>query len=95
MAFRIASIMGLMSFAVCLIVGAFQADNPFTTTVSRALVALLGTMCVGLLVGVMAQKMLDENLKTAEAKISVAEGKPSVAEEKIKNNSAAPPGDGR
>ena len=80
--------MGLMSFVVCLIVGTFQADNPFTTTVSRALVALVGTMCVGMLVGMMAQKMLDENLKGAEAKAL-------AAEEKTKNISAAPPGDGR
>ncbi len=87
--------MGLMSFVVSLLVGTFQADNPFTTTVSRALVALVGTMCVGMLVGVMAQKMLDENMKSAETKVSTAEGKPFAGAEKTKNISANPPGDGR
>jgi hypothetical protein len=68
MAVRIASIMSLIAFAVCLIIGGFQADNTFGTTVSRALSAMFGTMIVGLIVGWMAQKMLDENLKSLEEK---------------------------
>jgi hypothetical protein len=66
---------------VCLVVGGIQADNPFTTAVSRALVAMMGTMVVGLIVGWMAQKMLDENVKAAEGK--------------IKKISSDPKGDGR
>jgi NhaP-type Na+/H+ or K+/H+ antiporter len=81
MAIRIASIMSLIAFAVCLVVGGIQADNPFTTAVERALVAMMGTMVIGLIVGWMAQKMLDENLRSAE--------------EKLKKMSADPKGDGR
>ena len=81
MALRIASIMSVIAFAVCLVVGGIASDNPFTTAVSRALVAMIGTLAVGLVVGWMAQKMLDENL--------------SSAEEKIKKINADPKGDGR
>ena len=58
---RIAASMALVAFAVCIVVG-LEAGNPFTTVVSRALVALVGTFVLGLVVGAMAQKMLDENL---------------------------------
>jgi len=81
MAIRIASILSLISFTVCLIVGGFQADNSFTTAVSRALAAMAGSMLVGLVIGWMAQKMLDENLKEIR--------------EKTGKNSADPSHDGR
>ena len=61
--------MGLIAFAVCLIVGAFHAGNSFTTTVSRALVAMAGTYVIGLVLGFMGQKMLDENVKAEEEKL--------------------------
>jgi hypothetical protein len=67
---RIAAAASLLAFAVCLITGAFQAGNPFATVVSRALAAMAVTYVVGLVVGAMAQKMLDENLRPHEEKLS-------------------------
>ena len=64
---RLAATASLIVFAVCLVVG-MQAENSFGTTIQRALYAMLGTLVVGLIVGAMAQKMLDENLKTHEEK---------------------------
>jgi hypothetical protein len=81
MAQRIASILALIVFAVCLVVGGLEADNPFTTTVGRALVAMAATWVVGLVVGSMAQRMLDENLQAEE--------------EKLKNSAMKPGSDGR
>jgi uncharacterized protein YqgC (DUF456 family) len=60
---RLAAILALLVFAVCLIVGGLETGNPFATTVARALGAMVGTFVIGLIVGSMAQKMLDENLK--------------------------------
>jgi hypothetical protein len=77
---RIAASLSLIAFAVCLGVGV-AAGNPFGTVVSRALLAMLATLVIGLVVGAMAQKMLDENLH-ADA-------------EKIKNGSVTPTEDGR
>ena len=59
---RIAAAMSLVVFLVCLLSGA-SAGNPFGTVVTRALLAMLGTLVIGLIVGAMAQRMLDENLK--------------------------------
>jgi len=69
MANRIAAVAALLAFVVCLVVGGVQADNPFTTTVTRALVAMLVTLLIGLVLGAMAQKMLGENLKSHEEKL--------------------------
>jgi hypothetical protein len=55
-----------VAFAVCLLVG-LRADNTFSTIVSNALVAMGGTFAVGLVVGAMAQKMLDENLASGSS----------------------------
>jgi NhaP-type Na+/H+ or K+/H+ antiporter len=70
MATRIAASISLIVFAVCLVVGGIQADNGFATAVIRALVAMLGTFALGLVVGWMAQKMLDENLAHQEHKLA-------------------------
>jgi NhaP-type Na+/H+ or K+/H+ antiporter len=69
MASRIAASMALLAFAVCLVVGGIKADNSFATTVERAVTAMLATLVIGLVVGVMARKMLDENLKSEEEKL--------------------------
>ena len=61
--------MSLVAFAVCLLVG-LQAGNTFSTIVANALLAMGGTFVVGLVVGVMAQKMLQENLIHGAAKDS-------------------------
>ena len=57
---RIAGTMAIIAFALCLIAG-IGADNTFATSVARALIAMLATLVVGLIVGAMAQRMLDEN----------------------------------
>jgi hypothetical protein len=56
-------------FAVCLLIGGLQAGNTFTTTVLRALLAMGGTLIVGLVIGLMGQKMLDENVAVDEKKL--------------------------
>jgi NhaP-type Na+/H+ or K+/H+ antiporter len=66
---RIAGVMALVAFVVCLVAGGIGADNTFATTIERALVALVVTLVIGLILGSMIQKMLDENLKSAEEKI--------------------------
>src|SRR4051812_36420658 len=63
---KLASVLALMMFALCLVIGALSAGNTFTTTVWRALVAMGGTFVIGLIAGAMGQKMLDENTKKAE-----------------------------
>jgi len=60
---RLAAILALLAFAFCLIVGGLETGNTFTTTVSRALAAMAGTFVIGLVLGSMGQKMIDENLK--------------------------------
>jgi len=65
---RLAGCCALVVFAFCLIQG-LQAHNSFSTTVTRALIAMAGTFAVGLLIGWIAQKMLDENLKAEEEKL--------------------------
>ncbi len=70
---RLAVAMSLLVFTLCLVIGGFRAENTFTTTVVRALLAMAGTMVIGLIVGMMAQKMLDENLKSEEEKLKKLE----------------------
>lgn len=67
---RIAGALALVVFTVCLCSGA-SAGNAFGTVVARALLAMLGTMVIGLVIGWMAQKMLDENLKISEEKLKI------------------------
>lgn len=68
MANRLAGCCALVVFTFCLVLG-LNANNTFSTTVTRALVAMGGTFVVGLLIGWIAQKMLDENLKSEEEKL--------------------------
>ncbi|HEY8667445.1 MAG TPA: hypothetical protein VIL86_12315 [Tepidisphaeraceae bacterium] len=70
---RIAAALAILVFAMCLLVGGLQADNTLATTILRALCAMGGTFVVGLVVGSMAQKMLDENLKKHEKKLQNSE----------------------
>jgi uncharacterized protein (DUF697 family) len=70
---KISVVSALIVFAFCLVVGGLQAGNPFTTTVYRALTAMVITLAVGWVVGWMAQKMLDENLLAAEEKLKIPE----------------------
>ncbi|MGA2500234.1 MAG: hypothetical protein ABSH20_21040 [Tepidisphaeraceae bacterium] len=66
---RIAASLALLAFAVCLLEGGFSAGNSFSTTILRALIAMSGTYCVGLVVGWAAQRMVQENLRTEEEKL--------------------------
>jgi putative Mn2+ efflux pump MntP len=70
---RIAAAMSLIAFAVCLVAG-IEADNPLGTILARSLVAMAGTLVIGLVVGAMAQKMLDEHLATTRQ----AGGEPAI-----------------
>lgn len=63
MARRISASLALIVFAVCLLVGRFGAQNTFATTVTRAVLAMLGTLVIGLVIGYMAERMLEENLE--------------------------------
>jgi hypothetical protein len=73
---RIAASMALVAFFVCILAG-MQAENPFTTVVGKALVAMLVTFAVGLVLGTMAQKMIDENMAAA-AKNDCKSGNPEA-----------------
>ena len=73
---RIASTLALIAFALCLLLG-MGANNTFTTTVTRALVAMTSTFALGLLIGGAAQKMLDENLQSEEKKLKDTTPAPS------------------
>jgi len=71
---RIAATMALIAFALCLVMG-IVADNDLATTLARGLKAMFVTFFVGLAVGAMAQRMLDENLSDAEKKKEFEESK--------------------
>jgi len=73
---RMAGAMALLAFVVCLVVGGIQADNSFATTVERALTAMAVNLVIGLVLGAMARKMLDENLKSQEEKLKKGYSKP-------------------
>jgi NhaP-type Na+/H+ or K+/H+ antiporter len=68
MAKRMAGVLSIVVFAFCLLLG-LRAGNPFSTIVSRALVGMAGTYVVGLVLGAVAQRMIDENLRDEERKL--------------------------
>jgi uncharacterized membrane protein len=67
----------MVVFAVCLIAG-LEADNTFADTVRRALVGMFATLVIGLVVGVMGQKMLEENVKQSVEKSDFSEANPEA-----------------
>jgi uncharacterized membrane protein len=71
---RIAATMALIAFALCLVMG-IVAENDIATTLSRALMAMFVVFLVGLIIGSMAQRMLDENLSDQEKKVEIDESK--------------------
>ena len=75
MARRMAAALALVVFAVCVIAG-LNAGNSFETVLTKALLAMAATFVVGLVVGGMAQKMLDENLAAEAAKPAQDPAKP-------------------
>ena len=68
---RIAGTLSLLAFAICLVAG-LAAQNSTATILANALLAMGVTFVVGLVVGAMAQKMLDENVAAEAAKASPA-----------------------
>ena len=66
---KLAATLALLAFAACLYVSGVHAGNPFVTTIQRALLAMAGTYVIGLVIGSMAQKMIEENVKTAQKKL--------------------------
>jgi hypothetical protein len=68
MAKRMAGVLSIVVFAFCLLLG-LRAGNPFSTIVSRALVGMAGTYIVGLILGAVAQRMVDENVRDEEQKL--------------------------
>lgn len=63
---RVGAVLGLVAFAYTLLAGLMQTDNAFTTIVLRAIVAMIGTVIVGYVLGWIAQAMLNENVRTIE-----------------------------
>lgn len=74
MARTVAGTLSLLVFAVCLTAG-LLAGNSTATVLSNALLAMAVTFAVGLAVGAMARRMLDENL----AALTADAAKPSAA----------------
>ena len=81
MARTLAGIMGLLAFAVCLMTG-IAVGNTFATAVWRAVVAMIGTCVIGLILGLMGQKMLDEQ-KVAERLAHDTQSAAQSKEEKL------------
>lgn len=79
MANRVAGILALIAFAMCLMVGGFEAGNPFTTVVWRSLIAMFGTYVIGYIIGIAAEHLLSEHKVAAEkaeaAKEAAKEGR--------------------
>jgi len=69
---RVAGSLALLAFAVCLVAG-MNAGNSTATVLSNALAALGVTFVVGLAVGAMAQKMLEENVAAEATKAAAAD----------------------
>jgi len=71
---RIAATTSLIAFALCLVIG-MLAENPFSTILLRALAAMVVTLVVGMVLGAMGQKMIEDNLKSAEKSSEIPESK--------------------
>jgi hypothetical protein len=74
---KIAASSALLVFAVSILLG-LRAENTFSTTLSRALVAMAATFVVGLVIGAMADKMLEEHLSATVKKSEDSEAKAQV-----------------
>ena len=67
MARRVAAALSLVVFAVCVTAG-IGAGNSFEGVLTKALLGMAATFVVGIVVGAIAQKMIDENLAAEAAK---------------------------
>jgi putative Mn2+ efflux pump MntP len=71
---RIAATTSLIAFAICLVMG-MVAENPFSTILLRALAAMGVTLIVGMVLGAMGQKMIEENIRDQEKSRENSESK--------------------
>jgi len=69
---RVAAAMSLIAFSLCLVMGTL-AGNAFSTVVLRAMGAMLATLVVGLVLGAMGQKMIQENVNSPEKNLENSE----------------------
>lgn len=65
---RIAAIIALIAFALCLLQG-MAVENTFSTTVLRAMLAMAGTYIIGLIVGLMGERMIQDRPKPKPEKM--------------------------
>ena len=85
---RLAGCLALLTFAVCIVAG-LNAGNSAATILSNALAAMGVMFVVGLAVGAMAQKMLDENV------VAARKAEPAPAKENLENPERIPEPRGR
>jgi hypothetical protein len=78
---KIAASSALFVFAVSLLLG-LRAENTFNTTLSRALLAMAVTFAVGLVIGAMAQRMMQEHQDELERNLSASAEKTEDSEAK-------------
>jgi uncharacterized membrane protein YfcA len=76
---RIAVAMSLLAFALCLVMG-ILAENAFGTVVLRALGAMVVTLVIGMVLGAMGQKMIEENLRPPEKNKEISESKSATSD---------------
>lgn len=74
---RVGAIAALLAFAMCLSIGAFEAQNPFGTVLWRSLIAMFWSYVVGYLVGMAAERMMRERRAELEKKSEHTEGTPA------------------
>lgn len=67
MARRLAAASALIVFAACLVAGV-RAGNSFSTTVGRAVLAMLVTLVIGLIAGAMMERTMEEGLDRPDGK---------------------------
>jgi hypothetical protein len=76
---KIAAAMSLLVFGMCLLCGV-AAHNSFEEILVRALEAMFATLVIGMIIGAMAQKMLQENIAQIAKKAKLSEAKPPVVD---------------
>jgi MFS family permease len=75
MARKIAAVSALLVFGISILSG-LHAQNTFSTTLSRALQGMAIAFIVGLLIGLMADRMFREHLEAEAKKNKFSEVKP-------------------
>ena len=89
---RMSAAMAFLAFAVCLVAGLAAGNSP-ATILGHALEAMGATLVIGLVVGWMARRMLEENLDALRAKQRASDAAGPGAE-KIPDTKEAKPAGG-